>query len=238
MATDAPVLAAAPAGPWPQWLALGAVAGPLIFTLTWLILGFVSPGYTAWGVTIAPYSPISSPVSGLGLGPTGPFMNAAFVACGVLLLAGLVGIGAALDGLSRIARRTSLILLGLVALGSIVDGLFTIETGGVHFLGSLVGLAAPVPAFLVTGLMLRRLPGWRQLGGLLIVASVVTVVLVIVFFATFTPTVDGARTGVAGLTERILIVEILAWYVALGRHARHALRSGPTPTPSRTTSRP
>ena len=42
-----------------RWLALGAVGGPVLFTVAWLALGFVSPGYTAWGVHIAPYSPIS-----------------------------------------------------------------------------------------------------------------------------------------------------------------------------------
>jgi hypothetical protein len=39
--------------------ALGAVAGPILFTLAWLILGFLSPGYTIYGTRIAPYSPIS-----------------------------------------------------------------------------------------------------------------------------------------------------------------------------------
>ena len=36
-----------------QWLALGAIVGPVLFTLVWIILGFLSPGYTAWGVRIA-----------------------------------------------------------------------------------------------------------------------------------------------------------------------------------------
>src|SRR5438093_318007 len=75
-----------------RWLALGAVAGPILFTLAWFVLGFLSPGFSIWGVAIAPYSPISAPISGLGLGPTAPFMNAAFVIGGVLLLAGAIGI--------------------------------------------------------------------------------------------------------------------------------------------------
>ena len=58
--------------------ALGAVAGPALFTLAWLVLGFLSPGYTIYGTRIAPYSPISQPVSGLGMGVTAPYMNAAF----------------------------------------------------------------------------------------------------------------------------------------------------------------
>src|SRR6266496_6608600 len=75
-----------------RWLALGAIGGPVLFTVVWLALGFVSPGYTAWGVHIAPYSPISQSISGLGLGPTGPYMNAVFVASGALMMVGVVGI--------------------------------------------------------------------------------------------------------------------------------------------------
>lgn len=67
-----------------RWLALGAIAGPVLFTLAWVILGVLSPGYTAWGTRIAPYSSLSQPISGLGLGPTAPFMNAAFVLRGLL----------------------------------------------------------------------------------------------------------------------------------------------------------
>ena len=39
--------------PWP---ALGAVVGPVLFTLGWFVLGFISPGYTMWGTRVAPYS--------------------------------------------------------------------------------------------------------------------------------------------------------------------------------------
>ena len=48
-----------------RWLALGAVAGPALFTLAWFVLGFLSPGYTLFGARIAPYSPVSQPISGL-----------------------------------------------------------------------------------------------------------------------------------------------------------------------------
>ncbi|HKN43770.1 MAG TPA: hypothetical protein VJW23_07585, partial [Propionibacteriaceae bacterium] len=55
---------------WLRWLALGALAGPVLFTLAWLILGAVSPGYTVAGTWISPYSAITQPISGLGLGET------------------------------------------------------------------------------------------------------------------------------------------------------------------------
>jgi len=50
----------------------------------------------------------------------------------------------------------------------------------------------------------------------LLLASPLTLALTILYFATFTPTAEGAKTGIAGLTERILVTEVLAWFVALG----------------------
>ena len=91
-----------------RWLALGAISGPVLFTLAWLILGFVSPGFVLFGSLIAPYSPISHPISGLGLPPNGPYMNAAFVLSGLLLLAGVIGIYRTLSGSARpFTRRAS-----------------------------------------------------------------------------------------------------------------------------------
>ncbi|MGH3612648.1 MAG: DUF998 domain-containing protein [Pseudonocardia sp.] len=50
------------------------------------------PGYPVGGNFVSPYSPISQPISGLGLGATAPYMNTAFVLSGLLLLAGLIGV--------------------------------------------------------------------------------------------------------------------------------------------------
>jgi hypothetical protein len=38
----------------------------------------------------------------------------------------------------------------------------------------------------------------------------------ILFFATFDPSAPAAGHGVAGLTQRILAVEVHGWYVAMG----------------------
>ena len=77
---------------WLKWLSLGAVAGPVLFTAGWLILGAVSPGYTISGIWISPYSAITQPISGLGLGETAAYMNSVFVISGLLLLAGVIGV--------------------------------------------------------------------------------------------------------------------------------------------------
>ena len=202
------------ATPVARWLPLGLVAGPVLFTVAWLVLGFVSPGYTAWGAYI-PYSPIHQGVSGLGLGPTGPFMNAAFLANGVLTAAGVVDVFRAIPELSRRARWICAALLMLPALGSVTDGVFTLDAFLLHNLGFGLVLTTVV-SFPVTGVLLRRVPSWRGFGTWLIAGGPLTLALTAAFFMTFTPTIAGAETGIAGLMERLLILEVQAWYVALG----------------------
>jgi len=198
-----------------SWLALGAVAGPAVLTLAWFVLGFISPGYTMWGTRIAPYSIISQPLSGLGLGPTGPLMNAAFIASGLLIVAGAVGVFRAIPELSPSARWIGTVLLALPGVGSLIDGVFTLEHFFFHFLGFGLALTTVV-GFPVVGYLLRRVPAWRGFGSWLIVAGPVTLALTVLYFATFTPTIEGVQHGVAGLTERILVLELQAWYVAIG----------------------
>jgi hypothetical protein len=64
-----------------RWLALGAIVGPIVFMLAWLVLGELRPGY----------SPVRQQISELALGPNGVLMGGAFVLGGLLVLAGVVG---------------------------------------------------------------------------------------------------------------------------------------------------
>ena len=132
------------ARPAAGWIALGAVAGPILFTLGWLVLGFISPGYTMWGTRIAPYSAVSQPLSGLGLGPTGPLMNTIFVVSGLLIMAGAAGVFKSIRELGPAARRVGAALLALPGLGAVIDGLFTLEHFFFHFIGFGLALTAVV----------------------------------------------------------------------------------------------
>lgn len=208
-------------GPFPaqrtaRWMALGAIAGPVLFTVAWLVLGWVSPGFTIFGTRIEPYSPISAGISGLGLGPTAPYMNAAFVLTGILLGTGVVGAVYCIPELSVGARRTCIVSLCLTPLGSVMDGLFTLESFFPHFVGAALGFGSPIVSFVVCGLVLRGVSSWRRFANWLLLGSPLTLALTVLYFSTFTPTAEGARTGVAGLTERVLVLEVLAWFVALG----------------------
>ena len=197
------------------WLALGAIIGPLLFTLAWLVLGAVSPGYTVFGVEIAPYSPVAQPISGLGMGLTAPYMNAAFVLSGLSMLVGVVAISTVLPSRSAI-RWLCLGLLALTPVGLMLAGLFNLESPTLHYVGALLGLGSPVLSFLVTGLILRSIPRWRRFGTGLVLASPISLVLLVVFFASFDQATTAANQGIAGLTQRVLVLEEFAWFVALG----------------------
>ena len=199
-----------------RWLALGAVVGPVLLTVAWVVLGFISPGYTAWGIRFAPYSPMSQPISGLGLGPTAPFMNAAFILYGLFLLAGVVGIVQVIQETSAVARWACAALLALSAVGAVMDGIFTLQSFFLHFVGFGLGCGTPVLSFLITGFLLRRVPGLQRFGNWLMLGSPLTLVLMVLSHATFNQATIVAGQGVAGLTERLLIVEVSFWFVALG----------------------
>ncbi|MEO6889190.1 MAG: DUF998 domain-containing protein, partial [Ktedonobacteraceae bacterium] len=197
-----------------HWLTLGAVAGPVLFTLAWFVLGFLSPGYTLFGTRIPSYSPMSQPISGLGMGITAPFMNAAFVLSGILLLAGVIGvvriIGA--GGQTWVCAT----LLALSPSGLIICGIYHLDSFLPHLIGFLLACGAPVLSFLVTGLFLRRFSSFRRFGTWLLLGSPLTLVLMVLFFMNFTPTAAGSEVGIAGLIQRILAIEVLAWFAALG----------------------
>ena len=212
-----PAVPPTPAGT--RWLALGAVAGPALFTLAWFVFGFLSPGYTIFGTEISPYSPISQPISGLGLGPSAPFMNAAFVLSGILLMAGVIGVfqTPTIRASSRSAARWACVaLLALSPLGLVVAGIFTLEDPLPHPIGFLLTTGIPVLSFLAAGVFLRGIPRWRRFGTWLLLGSPLTLVLVVLSFLTFDQATIVAGQGVAGLTQRILALEVLAWFAAMG----------------------
>ncbi len=194
-----------------RWLALCALAGQLLFTLAWFVLGLVSPGFTIYGTHIAPYSAVTTPLSGLGLGPTAPFMNTAFVVGGLLTLVGMFGIFQGIPELNPRARWIYMILFALSPLGMVVDGIFTLESFMPHMIGFLLGAVTPLIGFAIVGKTLRRTKHWRTLGTWLLVASPLTLVLLVLTLSTFSITAIAAGQGVAGLLERILVLEISVW---------------------------
>jgi hypothetical protein len=248
-----------------RWLTLGAIVGPLLFTLSWLVLGQLSPPYYAPSLTIASHSGAVLPISWLGVGSIGPFMNMALVICGLLLLGGIVGSFHSIPEISAFARWSCTILLALSPLGLIVCGIIPMDSGfpyrswptdeisqalswplpgpvhhyqlsatyyvsrplllpfanPLHSEGFLLTVASPVLSFLVAALTLRRVPRWRPFASGLFFGSPLTLALLVLFFATFNlnrvaiGVSELSLLGLGGVTNRVLILEVHAWFVAL-----------------------
>lgn len=201
-----------------HWVSLLAPVGCVLFTLSWVGLGLVSPGYPLFDMRIEGYSPVSQPISGLGLGVTGPWMNTSFVVCGALIAVGLAA--ASRTWPCTQMSRTRLVARALVVVSGIgigMCGLFDLEAVVLHLVGFLLAVGAPALGYLLAGLALRQAdPG---LARLLLVAGPLTMVLLGAFMATFDPMSAAENQGVAGLTQRALVTVSLAATAALGYRA-------------------
>lgn len=202
-------------------LPLLALVGVALFTLSWLVLGFISPGYRLFDIVVEPYSVIAQPISGLGLGLTGPYMNTAFVLSGVLLIAGVIGI--VRNWPAARGRIASGILLGLSGVGLIICGLFTFESPMLHLLGFLLAIAMPGIGFLVAGVSLRR--AWPRFSVWLYAASALSIGGLVLFQLIFDPYRAGENVGWAGLEQRIVAVIVLGTIAALGVQAARSSRT-------------
>ena len=200
-------------------LALGAVAGPALLTLAWIILGLlVPPTKTVYGIQGGVSGTLTSPISGIGVGPYATLFNAAFILSGLLTIAGLIGTFRSLPANAGTRGHWLLAtLLALSPLGFVVAGIFTLA-GSVplHMVGFLLAAGTPVVTFAVAGLYFRRLPRSRGLGNSLLVGSPITLLLVVAFLLAFDRDAIASGRGLAGIPSRLLALEIAAYYAAIG----------------------
>jgi hypothetical membrane protein len=193
-----------------RWLALGGVVGPLLFVAAFTVAGVVRPGY----------SPIHQAVSDLGVGSNAWLLNVSLVLLGVLLSTFAVGFFRSLrPTLSLTWRWVCAVLLSCTGLGFAIAGIFTEApaTVAIHWMvGMPLLILGSVVGFFVTGLALRRNAQWRGWGTYSQIASVVTIMLIATMFWVWTPGTPLAPARLGGLLERMLFIEILAWYVAFG----------------------
>lgn len=193
-----------------RWLAMGGVFGPILYVLLFTLAGLLRPGY----------SPIHDAVSDLGVGPNAWLLNVPGVLNWLLLTALVIAF----------LRRTRMVvtarlrwlcaaLLALPPLGFGVASIFTEDpaTLAIHWMvGALLAFMVPVFALTVTGIALRRNWRWRCWGNYSLIAGPATLVLVGFMFWVFAPGTPIAPARLGGLMERIVIIEILGWYVIAG----------------------
>jgi hypothetical membrane protein len=190
-----------------RWLALGTIVGSVLFVLTWLVLGQLHPNY----------SPVSQYISDLELGPGGVLMRTVYVLNGLLLTVGTIAIfQGSKQTFGAVARWSCIVLLVLSPLGVLWDGIFTLNTLALHNLGVYMAASTPVIAFLIVGLVLRRVPEWKHFGTWMLVGCPLTLALIVGFTTSVPMSELVTGGGSIGLWQRALITEIQAWYVAMG----------------------
>jgi hypothetical membrane protein len=192
-----------------RWLALGGVIGPILFVAAFIVGGVLRPGY----------SPIRQAVSDLGVGPNPWLLNVPLILLGVLLSAFAASFFRSLrPTLSRRWCWVCAVLLACTGLGFADAGIFTEApaTVALHWMIGMPLLAlGSVVGFLLTGLALRQDTQWSRWSIYSLVAGISTLVLIAVMFWVWTPGTPLASLKPGGLVERVLFIEILAWYVAL-----------------------
>jgi hypothetical protein len=198
-------------------LALGAVVGPIVFTVAWVALGVLQPiSRNTYGIMGGIAGAITNPISGLGVGPHADLFNAAFIGCGAITLVGVLGAFLTFPGSAK-RRLLCAGLLSLSPIGLAMAGVYTIAASiPAHSFAAALAFLAPVGGFVVAGWLFRETRELRTFGGVLLFAGPLTFFLLLVFAVTFDPLRVAAGEGIAGLTERILMLEIDACYVALG----------------------
>jgi hypothetical membrane protein len=193
-----------------RWLVLiGGVINPIAFVVIYTVAGILRPGY----------SPIHQAISDLGVGPNGSLMDTMAVVHALLLIAFAVGFALLMRQVLTVGWLWSgTALLVLRGLAQVTTGIFTDapSTVRIHSLATIVALLSMVSAFTIIGLGLWRNFKWRGWGTYSLAAALVTLVLVAVEFWVFTPGTPLASAQVGGLMERVLSVEMLAWYVVFG----------------------
>jgi ethanolamine transporter EutH len=202
-----------------KWISLGTIAGPVLFMIAWVALGVLQPETKGeYGVIGGFSGAVTNPISALGVGPHAGLFNCTFILCGLVTLIGVLG---ALE-INRCGPRTAIstwcaVLLALSPLGLLLAGIFTLATSLLmHNVAAFLVFVVPLAAFPVGALYLRSMSGWHRLGNGLLSAAPLTLVLLVLFVASFHLSAVVSGRGVAGLTERLLLCEIHAWYAALG----------------------
>ncbi|NNL86735.1 MAG: DUF998 domain-containing protein [Myxococcales bacterium] len=194
-----------------QTMALGGVAGPLVFAVVIAVCGWIRPDY----------SHLHQFISELGASGTGfaPLMNyGGFVVAGVLLTA--FGVS-----LLRIMPDQRLPVIGSVltivfGLGVASSGLISCDPGCPQVGGSTenfihdkiapIAFISLIVATWILGVVFRRLPEWRSLS----LYSLVTGFVALGFLVALVGTLESRV--LTGLWQRLLLVALFLWTGIVG----------------------
>lgn len=185
-------------------------AGPLLFTLTWIIIGALRPGY----------DPIDQFVSELGEtgSPYAPLMNiVGFMGGGAMMLLFAIALWRSLprSALTTIAS----LLIAVFAVNVVAAGIWSCDVGcptsdgspdqQLHDLVSVIAFPALIFGTLTWSAFFLQRPDWRGFGIYSLVTGIAAVGLLIAMIA------SEATREATGLLQRLFLLVLFIWMALL-----------------------
>jgi len=200
--------------PWRPIAAWAGISGAMLFFVVSMVDGFLHPNYSA----------LSEPISNLGAkAPNAWIQNVNFFLSGLLLVIFAIGFFWQLRLITKgwwvIISTFFLLLTGsCLALASVfptdIPGYPPVTFHGrIHDIIFFVVFGSLLFAVLLSGLYLRKIPGWYGYGWYSIIQAIVMVLLFVILAA-----VNVFDGGLMGLFQRIFVYVAFSWYVVIGIH--------------------
>jgi hypothetical membrane protein len=180
-------------------LALGGIAGPVLFTLLVVLRGLLWPEY----------SHLRSPISALAAGPYGWVQNVSFIATGALLAICALGLQLVLASRSSSVLGPALLASG--GLGLIGAGIFpaTDATGAFsreieHVVAAAIAFLGAALGLVVTSRSLTLAAEWRRYAPYTLATGIGVLLIFLVTFALAAPP-EAPLHSWLGLLQRVTV---------------------------------
>lgn len=192
-------------------LALGGIAGPLLFTVVVLVLGSLRPGYSHQQQLISELGVAGTPHASL--------MNSiGFVVAGLTIAVFGVALARVLPS-GRLIKAAA-VLVTTFGLGIAASGLMSCDLGCPQGEGSLENIAhntiAPatflclIAAMAMLGVRFRDFPAWRHLSLFSLLSSATALFLLIALASSL------ESRALTGLWQRLLLLVLFTWCAIMG----------------------
>ena len=185
-----------------RYSAIAGIVGPVLYTLTWLVLGFLEPTYSH---TRDPISNLSAIGASSAL-----VMTIVIFVFAILIIAFAIGLQLELPT-GFWGGPLALVIAGVGYVGIALAPLNLADPGDPnvpHTISATVTVFAMLLAPILTFPRLRRDPGWRNLSGYSIATTVVAFALMVM--ASLPTFADWA-----GLMQRLVLAVFLIWMVVI-----------------------
>lgn len=185
-----------------RYLAAAGIVGPVLYTVTWLVLGFLDPTYSHTRDPISNLSAIGAPYALV--------MTSIILVFALLIVVFAYGLHRGLPPGSWAGPAT----LAIAGVGYAGIALAPLNLAGLgdpnvpHTISASVTVFAMMLAPLFLYPRLRRNPGWKNLSGY----SIATTILALAFaILASLPTFAGWE----GLMQRLVLSVVLVWMIAI-----------------------